>query len=72
MNDWIEKIKKNHGLMMGVCCILPIAILFVAVKYFDLNRSYLFWGVLLLCPVLHYFMMKDMHKGKGDKKEKNR
>ncbi len=69
MSKWIEKIKHNHGLMMIICCLVPLALLFAAVKYFGLSRSYLFLFILLLCPVMHYFIMKDMHKKSSEKKE---
>mgnify|MGYP001617807754 CR=1 FL=1 len=67
----IERIKHNHGLMMILCCLVPLVLLFIAVKYFGLNGSYLFWLVLLLCPLSHYFMMKHMHSEKGKETEKD-
>jgi len=65
MKKGIEKLKHNPALMMILCCGIPLVILFVAVYYFGLSRGYLLWGVLLLCLLSHYFMMKHMH---GDKK----
>ena len=74
--SWIGKIKHNHLLMMVICCLIPLILLVVAVKLFGLSRSYLFWAVLLLCPLSHYFMMKSMHNksahensGKNNEKE---
>ncbi len=69
MSKWTEKIKHNHGLLMIICCLVPLALLFAAVKYFGFSRSYLFWFILLLCPAMHYFMMKDMRKKSSEKKE---
>ena len=66
----IDKIKKNHGLMMLVCCIAPLALVVAAVYFFGLSKRYLTWAILLLCPITHFFMMKDMHKGHEGKKEK--
>jgi len=61
------KLRHNHALMMILCCGLPLVILLVAVSYFGVSRSYLFWGILLLCPISHYFMMKHRHNNKqGD------
>lgn len=57
-----EKIKKDHGLMMIICCLAPLMILFVALKFFNVNKNYIAWIILLLCPLMHFFMMKDMHK----------
>lgn len=66
---WWEKIKQNHGLMMVLCCGIPLIVLLIAVYAFGVSRSYLFWFVLLLCPLMHFFMMKDMHKGHAEHKE---
>lgn len=70
MSSWIGKIKHNHVLMMVICCLIPLVLLFAAVKYFGLGGSYLFWAVLLLCLLSHYFMMKHMHKDGEKNKEK--
>lgn len=61
----IDKIKHNHGLMMLLCCGTPLIILLIAVYYFGISKSYLYWFVLLLCPLMHLWMMKDMHKKQG-------
>jgi len=66
MKLW-KKLKENHLLIMILCCVLPIAILLGLVYFLGLSRNYLYWGVLLICPATHYFMMKEMHK---DKKKK--
>lgn len=71
IKEKIKKLKHNHALMMLVCCGVPLLLLLGAVYFFGLSRSYLFWFVLLLCPLMHYFMMKDMRgdkKDEGDKK----
>lgn len=60
---WWQKLKKNHGIMMVICCGLPLIILLIAVYGFGMERKYLFWFVLLLCPLMHLFMMKNMHGG---------
>ena len=66
VKKWTQRIQQNHVLMMVLCCILPLAVLLTAVNYFGLSRSYLFWFVLLLCPVTHYFMMRGIHKPAED------
>ena len=71
MKNWIEKLKYNHALMMIMCCGLPLLLLIGAVYFFGISKNYLFWFILLLCPLMHYFMMKHMHdnkKGREDKK----
>ena len=71
-SNWREKLKHNHMLLMALACIVPMVILFLAIQYLGLSRSYLYWFLLLLCPLMHLFMMKDMHKGhqgkEGEKK----
>ncbi len=56
--------------MMVVCCVVPIMVVLAAVYFFGLSKSYLFWTVALICPLSHLFMMKSMHNGTGDKKQK--
>ncbi|MBS3115503.1 DUF2933 domain-containing protein [Candidatus Woesearchaeota archaeon] len=65
--ELINKIKNNHMLMMVICCALPLIVLLIAVRYMGLSNSYLYWFVLLLCPLSHFFMMKHMHKGNNKK-----
>ncbi len=61
MKNWIGKIKHNHGLLMLICCGIPLLLLVGARTIFGLSKNYLLWFIFLLCPILHYFMMKDMH-----------
>ena len=61
-DTWFRRIKKNHLLMMVLCCVVPLLILMGAVYFLNVSKNYLFWLVLLLCPIMHYFMMKEMHK----------
>ncbi len=36
-------VVHNHGLMMILCCGIPMASILVAVYVFGLNSAYLFW-----------------------------
>ena len=65
---WREWIKQNHGLTMVLCCAAAILLLGGA-YFFGVSKQYLFWFALILCPVMHIFLMKDMHKSdtKGGK-----
>jgi hypothetical protein len=54
---------KKHWLMM-LGCIAVMAIPFVGVRWFGWQGSYL-WLLILLCPLVHYFMMKDCDKPHG-------
>ncbi|MDP2925118.1 MAG: hypothetical protein Q8N99_01975 [Nanoarchaeota archaeon] len=68
MINIFEKIKQNHLLMMLICCIIPLVI---AGTLFYLGfKTYALLAVMLLCPILHYFMMRDMHKKEGTKENK--
>ena len=60
---WKETLKRHYGLAMIAVCILVIATLFTGIKYMGIPQSSLYWLALLLCPLMHFFMMKDMHKG---------
>ncbi|MFZ3301972.1 MAG: DUF2933 domain-containing protein [Microgenomates group bacterium] len=46
-------------------CVVSIIVIFVAMSVFKVSSSNLFfWGILLLCPLMHFFMhnhpkMKD-------------
>ncbi len=70
MKDLFNKIKKNHGLMMIICCATPLIILILAIYFLGVSNKYIFWLVLLLCPLMHFFMMKYMHGDNKNREEK--
>jgi len=54
--------KHRHTLMMVPGCIIPLlllGILWVA----GVSQNILSFGILLLCPVMHLLMMKNMNHG---------
>lgn len=56
---------SRHALLMILCCAIPLALVAaVAVLRIDLG-SFGYWAILLLCPLLHVFLMRGMHSG-GD------
>jgi len=57
----IQKIKNNHWLVMLLCCAIPIILLMALVSFFKIDNKYLVWSFILLCLIIHYFMMKSMH-----------
>ena len=55
---------------MVVCCIVPLLIAGILYYYFNL-KTYALLAVMLLCPILHYFLMRDMHKNHSNHQNKN-
>ncbi|MBI4739209.1 DUF2933 domain-containing protein [Candidatus Woesearchaeota archaeon] len=72
MTSLYEKIRHNHALLMLICCAVPIILLLVAVYAFAVDRQYIFWAMLLLCPAMHFIMMKDMHKHPAPQEEQKK
>lgn len=67
-----KSVKHAKGITMLVCCLIVMVLLIAAVYFFGIGRNYSYWLILLLCPLMHFFMMRDMHnkppkKGNGDK-----
>lgn len=56
-----------HDLLMMACCIVPMLVVVAFLPQIKSTASGLNWSwlFLLLCPLMHIFMMKGMH-GKGD------
>lgn len=65
-NQW-QKIKRNHFLMMALCCLAPILLFIAFLGWFGKVGDYWVWLLILLCPVLHFWMMKG-HKHDGNHK----
>ncbi len=52
--------KTKHMLIMLACCLVPLAAL-VAITVFNVPaNTVLYFGILLLCPLLHLAMMRSM------------
>ena len=49
---------------MALCCATPAILIVAFLLLFKVKSSYLIWLAVLLCPVLHIWMMK----GRGHKK----
>ena len=57
----------KHALMMALCCLGPLALAFgLKAAGFGTAAGYL---MLLLCPLMHIFMMRDMHKGRDQARD---
>ena len=52
--------NKKHMLLMLVCCLVPLAAL-AAVSVFNIPaNTVIYFGILLLCPLMHFAMMRSM------------
>ncbi len=56
---------SKHALIMALCCLIPLAILGI-LWAIGVSGSYLIFGVILLCSLLHILMMRGMRKGSGE------
>ena len=63
--------SKKHLFWMAFCCLAVIAAIIILPKYFNIGvAGYIL--LMLLCPILHYFLMRKMHKTeKCDEVNKN-
>ncbi|MBI3032492.1 DUF2933 domain-containing protein [Candidatus Woesearchaeota archaeon] len=68
---FIEALKKHHHKILMLVCIIPIIIWIMVGFSSGFKQSYLVLVFLLLCPLMHIWMMKEMHKGKETKDEKD-
>ena len=60
-----RKGMSKHTLIMVLCCLIPLVTLGV-LWAIGVSGSYLIFGVILLCPLLHIFMMRGRHREGGD------
>ena len=52
--------KKSHILLMVLCCVVPIAGI-AAIRLFGIPaNNVLYFGLVLICPLLHGVMMLTM------------
>lgn len=64
----LGKLFKNHSLAMILCCAIPLGLL-VVLSYADSLGSWGYYGLLLLCPLMHVVMMRGHghHSASGAK-----
>ncbi|MCQ9208413.1 MAG: DUF2933 domain-containing protein [Omnitrophica bacterium] len=53
---------NRHMLIMLICCLVPILLILVLVK-FGISSNLLFLLLILLCPLGHLLMMRGGHNG---------
>lgn len=66
MGNFWKKFHDNHLLLMAICCIVPILLGVAAISYLGADFRNYAWLVLLLCPLMMLFMMRDMHSGHSE------
>ncbi len=52
--------KRSHWVLMLLCCLVPLAGIAAIVLFRIPTSSVLFFGLVLLCPLLHLWMMGSM------------
>lgn len=51
--------NHRHTLMMILGCLMPLVILGI-LWFAGVSQNILSFGILLLCPIMHFVMMKNM------------
>lgn len=54
-----QKIRENRFLLMVLCCLIPITI--IGVLSWVNRGNYWVWLIILLCPLMHIWMMGHKH-----------
>lgn len=54
--------RHRHTLMMVLGCIIPLVLLGI-LWIAGVSQNILSFGILLLCPIMHLVMMKNMKHG---------
>lgn len=52
--------KKSHLLLMLLCCLVPLAGIAAIALFRVPTSSILYFGLVLLCPLMHILMMRTM------------
>ncbi|AKM83540.1 MAG: hypothetical protein UR17_C0001G0766 [Candidatus Woesebacteria bacterium GW2011_GWF1_31_35] len=55
--------KKNSIIKLLAFFLILILTIFVGIKIFKVpSKNLFFYGIILLCPLTHFLMMKNGHK----------
>lgn len=56
---------------MILCCLAVIAAIIILPKHFNVGATEIYL-LMLLCPVIHYFLMSKMHKNSCHNEKDNK
>ena len=56
----LARIEHNHGLMMIICCGIPIVGI-LTLSYLGSLGSWGYYALFLICPLGHIVMLRRMH-----------
>lgn len=56
-----SRVRQNHLLVVVLCCVVPIVLIVGFLALFKGSSDYWIWLIILLCPLIHLFMIKG-HK----------
>lgn len=56
-----SRVRQNHLLVVVLCCVVPIVLIVGFLALFKGSSDYWIWLIILLCPLIHLFMMRG-HK----------
>jgi hypothetical protein len=57
--------KKSHWILMLLCCLIPLAGIAAIVLFRVPTSNVLYFGLVLMCPLLHLVMMGSMRHDHG-------
>jgi len=58
---------QSHTIIMFLCCLIPL-LLIVALSSLGIIGSWGFLALILLCPILHLFLMRAIYREKRERK----
>ncbi len=57
--------RRSHWILMLLCCLIPLAGIAAIVLFRVPTSSVLYFGLVLMCPLLHLVMMGSMRHDHG-------